>query len=49
VLGVQAAALEKAAAGEGRNVEHVALHTEGTDALAAGAQGAKKKQRLRQL
>ncbi len=31
----QEAALEKARAGEGRNVEHVALETEGTLGLAA--------------
>ena len=34
MLGVQAAALEKARAGEGRNVEHVALETDETMALA---------------
>jgi hypothetical protein len=35
MLPEQEAALEKARAGEGRNVEHVALETEGTLGLAA--------------
>jgi hypothetical protein len=35
VLPVQEAALEKARAGEGRNVEHVALETDATLLLAA--------------
>ena len=37
--GMQAAALEKSAAGEGRNVEHVALENDKTVAAAGTKQG----------
>jgi hypothetical protein len=40
VLPKQEAALEKARAGEGRDVEHVALETKGTLQLAAAKTGA---------